>query len=117
MKNKKLFVVWGVLVVLIVGGLTTLGFLIEARDENYVQVEEKLLDSAKKYVDGKFLYPTDGEVLKVTKEEMIENGFLDELKYEDDTCTGYVTIKLDGVYKYKAYIKCSKYTTKGYESK
>ena len=115
MKNRKLFIIWGILVVGIVGLLTTLGFMLKAQDANYVKLENKILDSAKKYIDAKFLYPEGSNVLKVTKEDMIENGFLDELKYGDDTCAGYVTVKLNGAYKYKAYIKCKNYTTKGYE--
>ena len=52
MKNRKLFIIWGILVVGIVGLLTTLGFMLKAQDANYVKLENKILDSAKKYIDA-----------------------------------------------------------------
>lgn len=116
MKNRnRLFIVWGVLVVLIVVGLTVLGFMMKSKFNEYDEVEKKLLDSGIKYIDIKFLYPEGKDIVKVTSEELIQNEFLDELKYHDDECTGYVTVKLAKVYQYKAYIKCGNYTTKGYE--
>jgi len=113
-KTKILFAIWGVIVVIILGLLTFLGFKITEKDKNYNELEEKLVSSAEKYVDNKFLYPKGDDEAKVTSKELIDNEFLDELKFEDDVCSGYVIVKLDGAYKYNAYIKCKNYTTKGY---
>ena len=113
-KNNQLFIVWGVLVVLIVDGLTVLGLMMKSKFNEYDVIEKKLLDSGIKYIDIKFLYPEGNDVVKVTSDELIQNGYLDELKYNDNICTGYVTVRLEKVYQYKAYIKCGNYTTKGY---
>ncbi len=113
-KTNTLFTIWGIIVVVILALLTFIGFKLKDNDNNYAKVEDKLKDSAEKYVDYKFLYPKEGNETKVTSKELIENEFLDELKYEDDVCEGYVIVKLDGAYKYKSYIKCKNYTTKDF---
>ncbi len=51
MKNRKLFIIWGILVVGIVGLLTTLGFMLKAQDANYVKLENKILDSKTAVMD------------------------------------------------------------------
>ncbi len=114
-KTKGLFIAWAIIVIIIVILLTVLGFLLKSKNGEYEKLETKITDSAKRYVDNKFLYPEDDEKLKVTSKELIEATFLDELKIKNDVCTGYVVVSKDGVYKYKAYIKCKNYTTKGYE--
>lgn len=115
-KTKVLFIIWGVLVVGIIILLTTLGFMLNSKNKNYLELEDKLLSNAKKFVDNRFLYPEEGKTTKVTSDMLIENEYLDELKFEDDTCTGYVIVSFNGVYQYKAYIKCNHYQTKGYEN-
>ncbi len=114
-KTKVLFILWGVIVIIVIGLLTTLGFMLKSQNKDYVKLENKLLDSTKKYVDTHFLYPEGKDVLKVTSSELIKNEFLDELKFNNDTCTGYVNVYNDTVYKYDVFIKCSNYTTKGYQ--
>lgn len=114
-KTYILFVIWGVLVVIVVGLLTYLGFNLKSKFKDYEKLEEKLLDSAKKYVDTNFLYPEGKQTLKVTSTELIEKDFLDELRFKNDVCTGYVKVYNDNVYKYDVFIKCNNYTTKGYQ--
>lgn len=115
-KTKVLFTIWGILVIAIIAIFTTLGFMLNNKNKNYVEVEDKLLASAKKYVDNRFLYPEKGKTITVTSDILIENEYLDELKYSDDSCKGYVVVSFDGVYKYKSYIKCGHYQTNGYEN-
>jgi uncharacterized protein YpmB len=115
-KMKRISIVWGIMVVLIVGMLTVFGFFYKSKTTIYDELEEKLVDASKKYVDANFLYPQDKDELKVTKEELVDNQYLDELKKDDNDCSGYVIVKLsNGVYTYKAYIKCPNYKTKGYK--
>lgn len=114
-KTKILFIVWGIIVLAVVILLTILGFMLKDKNGNYIEIEDKLLSSAKQFVDNRFLYPEEGKTTKVTSDVLIENEYLNELKYKDDACTGYVIVSFDGVYKYNAYIKCSHYQTKGYE--
>lgn len=113
-RTNTLFTIWGVIVVIILALLTYLGLKLTEIDNEYVKLEDKLVEVAEKYIDAKFLYPKDDNIAKVTTKELFDDKYLDSLEYKGDTCTGYVTIKLDGVYKYEAYIKCKNYTTKGY---
>lgn len=114
-KIKNMYVVWVVIVVIIFILLTVFGFLYKNKSNGYKLLEEKLVEAEKKYADAKFLYPQNGEIVKITAHEMIENGFLDALKYEGETCDGYVTLQKNGTtYQYKGYVNCSNYKTKGY---
>ena len=116
-KIKKMYFVWGILVILIFGILTVFGFIYKNKTSVYKELENKLVEAEKKYVDAKFLYPQGNENLKVTSEILIKNEFMDELKINDEVCDGYATIKRKGtVFEYKGYVKCNNYTTKGYEN-
>ena len=115
MKNNKLFIAWGVLVVILIVLLTVLGFMLKHKSGDYQDLENKLVDSAKKYVDIQFLYPEEGQETKVLSSTLIENQYLDELKTNKDTCNGYVIVTFHNVYKYQAYIKCNQYKTNGYQ--
>ena len=115
MKSNKLFIVWAVIVVVIIGLLTYLGFMLTSIDKDYKTIEEKLQNAAEGYVDVNALYPSDGDTLKVTSDTLVKEGVLDNLEYNGDKCTGYVEVSFDNVYKYTPFIKCSKYTTKGYK--
>ena len=114
-KNNKLFIIWGVVVVVVIALLTTLGFIMKGKLSDYVKLEDKLETSVKKYVDAKFLYPTGSDTIKITSSELIANDYLDELKFEDDICEGYVIVSYNGVYNYDTYIKCNNYKTTGYK--
>ncbi len=114
-KTKILFEVWAFIVVVLICLLTVLGFMLNNRSKDYKKLEDKLVENAEKYVDVNFLYPSEGQELKVTKKELKDAGLLDNLEYKKDVCEGYVIVTKDKVYNYKAYIKCDKYTTKGYK--
>ena len=113
-KTNRLFMIWGALCVVIVGLLTTMGFMIRRANKEYLSLEEKLQISAEKYTSDKFMYPDDGEMIKVTKKDLIGANYLDDLKKDKDYCDGYVIVKTEKYVKYKAYIKCKNYETDGY---
>ncbi len=116
-KMRKYSIIWGIMLFLIVALLTTYGFIYKKKTSVYKDLEAKLVDAEKKYVDAQFLYPDKNETLKTTSEELISNGYLDELKIKDQECLGYVVVNFeDSVYQYKGYISCAKYKTKGYEN-
>ncbi len=113
---KKVFIVWAVFLILIFTMLTAFGFFYKNKISNYRKLEEKIVDAEKKYVDAKFLYPTEGNRLLTDSTELIENGFLDHLQNGNETCDGYAEVTMKGkVYQYKGYIKCEKYKTKNYK--
>lgn len=113
---KKLSIVWGVILVLIFGMLTTFGILYTKKVKPYKDMEKLLVDQTKKYVELEFSYPQNGEKLNVTLEQLQGKELVEELKHNDEACDGYVTIGKNGVaYEYKGYVKCTNYTTKGYQ--
>lgn len=119
MKNSKMFIIWSIIVIVIIGLLTTLGFMLKKVQNKYGDIEKKLVNSTSGYVEYKFLYNTVDKngSLKITTKELIDNEFLNEedLVKDDDKCTGYVVVTKKDVYNYKSFIKCGKYTTAGYE--
>ena len=113
-KTKVLFIIWAIIVLLIIGLLTALGFILESRYEKYKELEDKLVSSATQYAHSEILLE-EGEFI-VTTEELMELEYLDSLEVDDDTCSGYVVIVNDGSYKYESYITCKGYTTRGFDS-
>lgn len=112
---NRISVIWGVFLVIIVVILTVFGFVYKSKTSEYKKLEEELVNAAEKYVETKFLYPEEKQTVKVTFDELKDNQILKELKKDDESCDGYVTLTYDGhVYKYKGYVKCPKYTTKDY---
>lgn len=115
-KMQRYSILWGIILLLIVGLLTIFGFVYKSKATVYKELEEKIVESAKKYVDAKFLYPEKGDSIKITSEELLETEFLDALEKEEEECKGYVEVYKDGtVYKYKGYVSCPNYQTKSYK--
>jgi uncharacterized membrane protein YvbJ len=113
---RRISIVWGSILVILVVLLTAFGFLYKSKSNEYKKLEERLVESAKKYVDAKFLYPDDNKSVKITYQEMKENAFIEELKKDDDLCDGYVIVKSNGtVFNYKGYVSCPNYTSSNYE--
>ncbi len=109
---KKITIVWTITLLIIVGGLTIIGLKIK-NDNKSNFMEDELVTQTEKYM-GLYpnLYPTLGNKVKFTSEKLKEEGY--DAKLEDD-CVGYVEVEnINTGFKYKAYIKCSDYTTKGY---
>lgn len=113
-KTKILFIIWAIIVIIIVGLLTTMGFILKNRTIKYEKLESKLVESAEKYAYDKALLD-EGEEMKITSEELILLKYLDSLEIDKDSCKGYVIIKNDGGYKYEPFISCHVYTTMNYE--
>jgi len=113
---KKMYYIWAIVVVLIITILTVVGFVFKNKSTAYQELEEKLVEASKKYVDKYFLYPQGTEEVKVTYQEMFDDNSIDELKKEDQTCDGYVIIKTESIsFSYKGYVSCPNYETGGYK--
>lgn len=111
---KKILIVWIIIAVLMVGGLTTYGFLFNNQNKPYKTLEHDLQEAAEGYMGmyPAYLLSTN----KLPNEEMLKSGYSKELIVNNEKCEGYVEItNAGGVYKYKPYIKCKNYQTKGYE--
>ena len=107
-------IVWGVVFVLILVGLTIIGFVYKNKVIPYKELEQKLKDTAIQYVEKRSGYSNSD--MMVTAEELVEEGFIEELKVNDSPCEGYVLFKkVQEHHEHRSYIKCEKYKTKGYD--
>jgi len=109
---KRMIIAWTLLILIIFTGLTFIGFRIKKETINDL-MEEELVKQTEKYL-GLYtnLYPTLGNQIKITAEKLSDEGYDANL---ETNCTGYVIIKnTEFGFKYKAYIKCPEYTTKGF---
>lgn len=109
---KKITIVWTITLVLIVSGLTIIGFKIKADNIDNI-MEKSLITKAEKYL-GLYpsLFPALGKEIRLDAEKLKSEGYDPELEKD---CTGYVIVKNENSgFKYKAYINCPNYTTKGY---
>lgn len=111
---KKLLVVWIILAVIAVGGLTFLGFQITKQNEPYRKLEAELEKQANALVGAEPNLIYGGS--KITIETLTEKGYPINQVVNDDYCYGYVIIEQNmNFYKYVPYIKCNKYKTVGYD--
>lgn len=110
---KKITIVWTIILIIIVGGLTIIGFKIKSEKIDNI-MESSLVETSKKYL-GLYTgeYPKMGNKTVLTNEKLKDFGY--DAKLEKG-CDGYVVIENSEMgFTYKAYIKCSDYTTKGYK--
>ena len=112
---KRLTVIRGIILVLIVALLTTLGIIFNKKNKVYTDMENNLVNATKKYVEKSFAYPKDGKELRVSFEELKDSGLINDLKVNNDKCDGYAIVKKNQlVYEYKGFVKCKEYKTKNY---
>lgn len=115
-KMRMISYIWGIILVVLVTGLTAIGFVYKHKTEKYESLENKLEESIKAYVDEKFIYPEEGKNIKVTYQELKSNNAIDIISIDDEECDGYgIVSHEDSTFKYKTYIKCDKYKTKNYD--
>lgn len=113
---NRISIVWGVILICIVLLLTIFGVFYKRKSSDYKKLEEKIVNASEKYVESKFLYPDANQTVKITYEELKENGFIDTLQKDNEPCNGYSILSYDGhVYHYEGYIKCPNYTSKNYK--
>ena len=56
---------WGTILIVLVAGLTAIGFVYKNKLKKYEALESKLEESIKAYVDQKFIYPDEGKNIKI----------------------------------------------------
>ena len=114
---KKISIIWGLMLILVFGTMTTFSLMWKKKNQGYKNLEKELVTKVEGYFEQEHKYPTGIEVVTIDLKELQEHDIIQELKYNDDICNGYVDVSNDIVIKYKAYIKCNKYQTKGYNLK
>lgn len=108
---KKIIIVWTIILVCIVSGLTYFGLRVK-ENTIYELMEKEIVKQAKKYINTIEIKPELNQLKIVEVDELKSSGF--DPKLESD-CIGYVIItNTNDGYKYDPYIKCEKYTTKDY---
>ena len=112
---KKRLIIWSFFSIILVGGLTVLGFLVKKQNLPYKNLEEELEKQAMALVGEKPTYFQSTN--KLSLQDLENNNYKIEMKVNDDKCVdGYIIIdRKMGILSYKAYITCSKYTTHGYK--
>lgn len=115
-KLKKVSIVWGIVVFIIFGLLTTMGFIYKKKTAKYKKLENKLVELAKTYTATDFKFPMAGEEIIVTYKELKEHDLIKKLEIDKKTCDGYVKLTFNGVTEYKGYVICDKYKTHGFEN-
>ena len=110
---KKTFVAMIVIAVMMVGGLTFIGYYLSTANKEYYEIEKTLENAAARFY-GQFPEQFPASSTTITAAQLINTGFLDEIK---DDCTGYVEVKKSGrFYNYTAFIDCDNYTTRKYDA-
>ena len=112
---KRLSIIWGLLLFAIFSVLTFFALKWKSKTAGYFDLEEKLKSSTQSNYESKHTYPEKGQEVIVTFKELKEDNILEELKYNDDECDGYVLVTKNDVVEFKPFIKCNNYTTKDYD--
>lgn len=108
---KKVVIVWTIILVFIVSGLTYFGIRVK-ENTIYELMEKEMVKQAKKYMSNTEINPELNQLKIIDIDELKDNGY--DPKLEQD-CVGYIIISnTEDGYKYDPYIKCKKYMTKDY---
>ena len=112
---KKIYIIWGIIIVLLLFIITYFGFNIINKNKEYKILEDNMEQTVAKYL-GQHIeeYPKSGEK-KINITDVISAGYEIKMSVNDDSCEGYVVVKkVSFAYEYDGYIKCNNYVTKGY---
>ena len=112
---KKMYVLWSVIIIFLLGIVLFIGYNMFFKDKEYKKLETNMEDTVSKYL-GQYIqeYPKTGEK-KINITNVIDKGYKIDLSVNGDVCDGYVVVKKVSIaYEYDGYIKCDEYITKGY---
>lgn len=113
-KRIKLTLIGRVVFTFIFVILASLILFIGSRSK-YRKLENNLRDAAKKYVELKHSYNDIEEGIKINYDELKMEVDMPELIIKGNACEGYALVKKNKiVFEFKGFIKCPKYTTRGY---
>ena len=117
---KKSTKIYFILIAITITLLTALISINNIRTKPYRKLEDSIVEVMKKYYGqdtNLTKLPKNNERVRISIKELKDFGLEINNKVENDTCEGYgVVTGLNVSHKYKAYIKCNKYTTKNYEN-
>lgn len=102
---QRISIIWGCLLFLLVAGVTVIGILYKKETKEYKDFEKRVVEQSYDYLKVHNLE-------KITLAELQEENVIESLVVNENTCEGYIE-KNDQ--DYKAFIKCGKYKTQGYQ--
>ena len=112
---KKITIVWGIMMVLIFALLAVFGILHTQKLEGYRELERKLANASKQYIELNVSYRDVENGIRITLEQLKAEGLIEELKKDGEECEGYAFVsKPRMVVVYQGFIKCPGYTTRGF---
>lgn len=114
-RMKVISIIWGMFLVTLFIIVTIFAFKFKNNSKKYLELGEYFSSKAKEYVEDNNLYPEKDSTLKVSKNDLIENEYIEGLETNADECDGYVIVSYKNNYEYKAYLKCNKYISSKYE--
>ncbi len=103
-KMRRISIIWGIIMFLLIAGVTILGIVYKEESKKYKEYETKLVEKSEDYM-------RINNLSKITIEELKEQNLIEQTSVAEKECTGYV---LKAEEKYQAYVKCGNYKTKGY---
>ena len=111
-RMRLISVIWGLVMLILVVGLTIIGMMYKSNVQKYKDAEQALVSAAKKHLEEKSVEIDNS--IKYSKEELADE--LDATQKEIlNECDAYVKVeKKKNTYDYKGYIKCDKYKTRNY---
>ena len=115
-KMHYISVIWGIIMLLLVLGLTIIAIIYKNETEEYKAFEKTLEEKTQEYIETNGLYPSNK--VSYTIEELLEEKVVETNIVKDKNCEGYVEIANNNQsFSYQAYVKCGTYKTLGYKKK
>lgn len=114
-RMKIISIIWGMFLVTLFIIVTIFAVKFKSNSKKYLELGEFFSSKAKEYVEDNNFYPEKDKILKISKSDLIDNEYLEELEVDEDICEGFVIVSNEENYEYKAYLKCDKYISAKYE--
>ena len=114
-RMKVISIIWGMFLVTLFIIVTIFAFKFKSNSKKYLELGNYFSSKAQEYIEDKNTYPEKNENVKVSKSDLIDNNYLEELEVDGDICEGFVIVSFKESYEYKAYLKCDKYKSAKYE--
>lgn len=114
-RMKIISIIWGMFLVTLFIVITAFAFKFKNNSKKYLELANEFSKKAQKYVEDNNLYPEKDSILKISRNDLIDNNYLEKLEIDDDKCDGFVIVNNKEIYEYKAYLKCDKYISAKYE--
>lgn len=91
----------------------------EETENRYKILEERMTNATKKYINDFYNNDLGIDTLNIKVSTLKDNGYIDNFTdSKDRECTGYTSVfKENAAIQYVPYLKCKRYTTKGYEKR